>query len=262
MRSRLIGSGIVLAAACLALPACGRPAGRSSSNVRLLDDLVTANRILAHERIVDGYGHVSARSADAPDRFFLARAMAPGIVTIADLVEYDLAGEPIGKPPGDSYAERFIHAEIYRSRPDVRAVVHGHLPSVIPFADSDVAMRPMYHMSGFLAGGVPVFDIRDVEGVRGMLVTDARLGQALARTLGSAPVLLMRGHGAVIVGGSLSAAVSRSVYLDLNARMQAQAIALGGTVKYMESEDDPEARRDAGTYDRNWEFWKQQALGK
>jgi HCOMODA/2-hydroxy-3-carboxy-muconic semialdehyde decarboxylase len=260
-RHRLIRSGAAIAATVLRVIRAGYslPAKRGR-NARILDDMVTANRILAHERIVDGYGHVSARSAEEPDHFFLSRAIAPGLVTARDLIEHDRDGEPVNAGDRASYVERFLHAAIYRARPDVGAVVHCHTPSLIPFADSSVPLRPMYHMSAFLTLGAPIFEIRGIPGVLDMLVADARVGQALAQTLGGAAVVLMRGHGAVIVGASISVAVSRSIYLDLNAKMQADAIALGGTVTYLESGDMPGESVDPN--DRNWTFWKQQALGK
>jgi len=263
-RARFVFEGLALAAVLLATPACDRLAAGSGRNARVREDLVTANRILVHQKILDNYGHVSARSAEDPFLFFLSRELAPGLVTAGDLVEYGLDGEPVEASSRPAYAERFIHAAIYESRPDVKAVVHCHTPSVIPFADSSVPLRPMYNMSRFLAAGVPIFEIRDRSDAARMLVADARIAQALARTLGGAAVVLMRGHGAVVVGGSISAAVSRSVYLDLNAQMQAAAIALGGTVTYLESErplSGPEVVEGDHPYDRNWEFWKRQALG-
>jgi len=139
---------------------------------------------------------VSARAIGNPERFFLARAMAPGLVKAADLIEYDLDGNSVRGSSRDGYVERFLHAAIYRSRPDVGAIVHCHTPSLIPFADSSVPLRPMYHMSAFLALGAPIFEIRDVASSAEMLVSDARIGRALANSLGDAAVL----SGALAVG--------------------------------------------------------------
>lgn len=172
-------------------------------------------------------------------------------------MEYGLDGRALDPRGRESYLERFIHAEIYRARRDVHAVVHCHAPSLIAFSDSSVPLRPMYHMSSFIAQGVPVFEVRDVAGMTDLLVKDARLGRALARVLGEKPAALMRGHGAVIVGSTIPTAVGRSVYLELNARLQAQAIALGGKVTYLDPE---EARRLApDSYERAWELWKRKA---
>jgi ribulose-5-phosphate 4-epimerase/fuculose-1-phosphate aldolase len=228
----------------------------------LVDDLVSANRILAQEGVLDAYGHVSARDTRAPNRFLLSRSVAPELVTAADVMEYDFEGNAVSPRGRSSYLERFIHSEIYKARSDVNAIAHCHTPSIIPFGASTERLQPMYHMSSFIAEGVPVFDSRDAGGMTDMLVRDGRLGRALAQVLADKPAALMRGHGAVIVGHTIPTVVGRSIYLDVNARLQAEAIALGGKITYLDPE---EARRwDAanGTYDRAWELWKRKAMPK
>jgi ribulose-5-phosphate 4-epimerase/fuculose-1-phosphate aldolase len=224
-----------------------------------IDDLVAANRILAMEGVLDGMGHVSVRHNSRPNRFLLARSMAPELVTADDILEYDSNAEPINAGARVSYLERFIHSEIFRARPDVNAVVHCHTPSLIPFADSDVPMRAMYHMAAFVADGVPVFDIRTAAGVTDLLIRDASLGRALAQSLGAKSVALMRGHGAVVVANSIPNVVGRSVYLDLNAKAQAQAIALGGRITYVEADEAKLRMSDPNEYGRAWELWKRKA---
>jgi HCOMODA/2-hydroxy-3-carboxy-muconic semialdehyde decarboxylase len=173
-----------------------------------------------------------------PDRTgFSSRDLAPALVTAADLIEYELDGKPVNAQGRQMYQERFIHSAIYKARPDVKSVVHSHMPSVLPFTDSSMVLRPMYHMASFLVPGVPLFEVRKVPGQAGMLVSNTILGTALAQTLGDKTVALMRGHGAVIVGPTIPEAVSRSIFLDVNARVQAQAIALGGTVTYLTPQD-------------------------
>jgi len=236
------------------------PAGPGALD--LVDDLVAANRILAQEGVVDAYGHVSARNTRATNRFLLSRSVAPELVTAADVMEYDLEGHAVSPAGRSSYLERFIHSEIYKARSDVNAIVHCHTPSIIPFGASTVRLQPIYLMSSFIAKGVPVFEIRDAGGMTDMLVSDGRLGRALAQVLADKPAALMRGHGAVVVGHTIPTVVGRSIYLDVNARLQAEAIALEGKVTYLDSE---EARRwDAanGTYDRAWELWKRKAIPK
>jgi ribulose-5-phosphate 4-epimerase/fuculose-1-phosphate aldolase len=230
----------------------------------LVEDLVAANRILVDQGVLDGYGHVSARHPASAERYLMARSIAPELVTAGDIMEYDLDGVPVDPRGRGSYLERFIHGAIYRARPDVRAVVHNHSPSVIPFGVTGAPLRPLYHMSAFLAGGVPVFDIRQASGgMTDMLVRDAVLGGALARTLGSAPVALMRGHGAVVVGLSLPVAVFRSVYTEVNARLQAQAMALGGPVTYLDPEEARRAEASiTGTIGRPWELWKRKVQAR
>jgi HCOMODA/2-hydroxy-3-carboxy-muconic semialdehyde decarboxylase len=230
----------------------------------VIEDLVAANRILVDQGVLDGYGHVSVRHDRDPNRYLMSRSIAPELVTAADIMEYDLDNNPVDARGRTSYLERFIHGEIYKIRPDVRGVVHSHSPSVIPFGTTGVPLRPLYHMSAFLAGGVPVFDIRAASGqMTDMLVRNPGLGQALAKTLGSAPVALMRGHGNVIVGTSLPQVVFRSVYTEVNARLQAQAIALFGNVTYLDAEEAKKAEASlAGTLARPWELWKKKALAR
>jgi len=230
----------------------------------LIDELVAANRILAKHGIVDGFGHVSVRHDHNPNRYLLSRSLAPELVTADDILELDLESTPIDAKGRTLYSERFIHGEIYKARPDVKAVVHCHAASLIPFGVSTVPLRAVYHMAAFIGDGVPVFDIREAGGTTDMLVSDRDRGRPLARTLSNRAVVLMRGHGAVIVGSSIPIAVGRSIYLDLNARLQAQAVALGGPITYL---DPGEARSilaagENGGYQRPWELWKREASSK
>jgi len=234
-------------------PRSGGPVDQST-----VDDLVVANHILAREQIVDAFGHISVRHPRATDRFLIARSVAPALVTTADIIEYDLDGNAVDARGRASYRERFIHSEIYRARADVKAVVHCHTASLIPFGITRVPLRPAYHQSAFVAEGIPVFEIREAGGMTDMLVGDAKLGRALAQTLGQKPAALMRGHGAVVVADSIPTVVGRSIYLDINARVQAQAMALGGNITYI----DPEEAKKyyaPNNYDRAWELWKAQS---
>ena len=228
---------------------------------RLVEDLVAANRILAAEGVLDGYGHVSARHDRDPGRYLLSRARAPELVEAADVMEHDLDNAPLDARGRAPYTERFIHGAIYRARPDVLAVVHHHSPSVIPFGASTTPLRPLYHMSAFVGEGVPVFDVRRAAGrATDMLVRDPALGRALAETLGGRAAALMRGHGAVVVGASIPQVVARSIYLELNARLQVQALALGGPVAYLDAEEARLATAMIGDYGRAWELWKRRSL--
>jgi ribulose-5-phosphate 4-epimerase/fuculose-1-phosphate aldolase len=223
----------------------------------LLDDLAAANRILARHGVLDGFGHVSARHPAAPDRFLLSRSLAPALVTPADVMTFDLDGNALGGDARRPYLERFIHGAIYRRRPDVRAVVHSHSPSVIPFGASSVRLRPIYHMASFIGRGAPVFEIRERFGMTDMLVRTVEQGAALAERLSGDAVVLMRGHGFCTVGESIAEAVYRAIYTESNAALQQAAIALGGTVTYL---DDDEARRydetSRAVLDRPWQLWK------
>ncbi|HVY06478.1 MAG TPA: class II aldolase/adducin family protein [Burkholderiales bacterium] len=257
-RELVIGGGLLLATALAGIPRIARSA--TTADPALIENLVAANRILAALDIVDGYGHVSVRHDKHPDRYLIARSIAPESVGADDILELDLDSKPVDGGNAKMYLERFIHGEIYKARPDVKAVVHHHSAAVIPFGITGVPLRPVYHMAGFLGRGVPVFEIREAAGVTNMLIATPELGAALARTLGDKPAALMRGHGAAVVGSTLSQAVGRCYFMQVNARMQAQALALGGEITYL---DDAESRKTEGNdYERAWDLWKRKAMGK
>ena len=258
-RRELLSLGILALVPQIRLTAQGQPLPSD-----VVSDLVAGNHILANENVLDGYGHISARHPQNKDRFLLSRSLAPESVTAGDIMEHDLNGAPIDAKGRAPYKERFIHSEIYRARPDVKAVVHCHTPSLIPFGVVKVPLRPMYHQSAFLAAGVPVFEIRDAAGMTNMLIETQALGVALAKTLGNKPAVLMRGHGAVVVADTIPNVVGRSIYLDLNARIQLQAIQLfeyaqRGTPITPISPEEAQKYAATDNYSRAWELWKKKA---
>jgi HCOMODA/2-hydroxy-3-carboxy-muconic semialdehyde decarboxylase len=214
--------------------------------------------MLTMNGVLDAYGHVSVRSGRDPKHFFLASHIPAGTVTRDDIIEYDLDSNQVGGQPAIGYTERFIHSEIYRARPDVMAVVHCHSPDVIPFTVTNVPLRPLLHMAAFLGGPIPVFEIRNAGGITDLLIRDPALGRALAKTLGDNTAALLRGHGAVVVAPSLHVVAGRSYYLAVNAKVQQQAIALGGgKVTYLDPGEACKALPQDG-YERTWELWKKQ----
>ena len=244
----LVGCGlIVLASFSLAQ--------NTSPNTQIAE-LVLANHILANEGVVDAYGHVSVRNERDPKHFLLARGLPPSVVTAADIAEYDLDSKPIPDSQNAGYSERFIHGEIYKTRPDVMAVIHFHAGDVIPFTVTSVPLRPMIHMAGFLPPAIPIFEIRKAGGITDMLVRSNALGKALADTLGDKPTVLLRGHGAVVAGPSLHIATGWAYYMTVNARTQLQAMAVAGDkVTYLDPEEAKKASLQDG-FERAWIFWK------
>ena len=225
-------------------------------------DLVIATRTLAEHGVIDAYGHASMRSEANGERYFMPRNLAPELVTEADILEFDLDSRPVAKDAPASYTERFIHGEIYKARPEVKAIVHNHSPSVVPFACTGTELRPMFHMSAFIGLGVPLWDIRDAQEGSDMLVRSPYLGEHLARQLGAHPAVMMRGHGSTVVGENIQRAVGRTIYLEQNARMQFQAAMLagpGGRIVFM---DDAEVQANVSwqNYDRAWNLWKVRVL--
>jgi len=274
MKNHTLVAVTIVAVAAITVVLAGqtaKPTQAPAGNGTLLDDLVVANRILANENILDGLGHVSVRSLQRPDHFFLSRDLAPGLVTAADLVEYDLEGNPVNPKAPQGYRERFLHGAIFKARPDVNAIVHSHMPSVLPFTDVTTPLRPMYHMASFLLDGAPIFEVRSVQGQIGMLIDNNKVGTALAQTLGKRTIALIRGHGAAIVGTTIPDAVQNAIFLDVNARVQSQAVALGGNIAYLSPADvaggnpnpqPPAPPGSPGYYTRSWLIWKAKAMGE
>ena len=232
------------------------------NTIEILRYLVTANRILAHEGVVDAYGHISARHPDRADRFLLSRSRSPELVTLSDILEFDLGGEPVAEDGPAIYAERFIHAAIYAARPDVQSVVHNHSHEVIPFGVTGTKLRPIVHVAARMGAEVPVWDIRDGFGDTNLLVVNIDQGRDLAERLGDNRVVLMRGHGCAVAADSIHNAVSTSIYTQVNARLQMQAMQMG-EVTYL-SQGEIEA---AGSFttrttlgrDRAWEYLRRRA---
>jgi HCOMODA/2-hydroxy-3-carboxy-muconic semialdehyde decarboxylase len=227
---------------------------------RVLNDLVIANRILAKEDIVDAYGHISVRHPDNPKRFFLARSLAPELITRDDLVEHDLESQPVKEEKRALYLERFIHGAIYEARPDVMSVVHAHAEDILPFGIANgTPLRPVIHAGSFIGAHVPVWDIRENFGDTNVLVANVAQGRDLAKKLAGNNVALMRGHGFASAGRSIIEVVRMSVYLPRNARALMKAKQLGGEITYLSEGEIAARNRGYSPYApetwRTWEYW-------
>ena len=244
-------------AAAQTMPTTAGPAPAAA-----VDELVLANRILNDRGVLDAYGHVSIRHPADPNRYLMARAIAPGLVTADDIMEFDLESNPVDRRGRALFIERFIHGEVYKSRPDVNSVIHTHSTGVIPFSVTQTPLRPVIHNASFLHVGVPVWEIRDSFGTTKMLLNDGKIGQSLAAALGDKPVALMRGHGNVVVGPNVRVATARAVFTDENARMLAVALALGGPVNYVSPGEGALRDKDPSDPTRSWELWKANAMRK
>jgi ribulose-5-phosphate 4-epimerase/fuculose-1-phosphate aldolase len=241
------------------------PPALPTGHAGLIEDLVAANRALVQQGVLDAWGHVSVRDDRNPQRYLIARSLAPELVTAADIMEFDLDSNPLDRRGPDRYGprymydERFVHGAIYKARPDVKAIVHSHSPAIVPFTLSDTELKPVFHMSFFLSGGVPNYEIRKYGGMTDLLVRNNELANGLAETLGDRPVALMRGHGAVVVAEDVATAVGRSIFLEFNAKTQAAAMALGGKVTYIDPEE-ARLRVRPNQYIKGWEIWRRKAL--
>jgi ribulose-5-phosphate 4-epimerase/fuculose-1-phosphate aldolase len=237
------------------------PATRQSADTdeSRIADLVVANHILFYQGVLDGWGHASVRSVKNPTHYYMARSLAPALVTKDDILEFDQDSKPVDQRGREMYGERFIHGEIYRARPDVQSVVHSHSPAVIPFGISGIPLRPVMHMAGFLPQQIPVFEIRDVEGQNNsILVRNITTGAALAKVLGNNPIVLMRGHGMAIAAPSIRHAVFRAIYTQLDAAIEWQALAHGDPI-YLNATEAANVDNINESSMRAWDFWAAQA---
>lgn len=218
-------------------------------------DLVAANRILAANGVLDSFGHVSVRDPRDSNRYLQMQAMAPRDVSVHDLITFDLDSSPLNAKGRPTYRERFIHGTIYQARPDVNAVVHSHSPTVIPFSVTEKPLRAIFHNGHFLGQATPVWEIREYAGEQNnMLVLSNELGRSLAQTLGQGHVVLMRGHGNAVTGPDLKTVVFRATYTEVNARLQMQAVMLGGPINFLNEFEASKLQN----VDRPWATWKKQ----
>jgi ribulose-5-phosphate 4-epimerase/fuculose-1-phosphate aldolase len=259
-RDLMVSSALAAGLAASGADALGATAPAVAVGV-VIDELVTANHILFRQGVVDAFGHVSARHPQRPERFLLARNMAPALVQAQDIMEFTLDGEPVDPQGRSIYLERFIHSEVFRARPEVMAVVHSHAEAIITLGIVKGArLRPVFHMGGFIGDNVPVFEIRDTAGEStDLLIRNRPLGLALAQSLGKAPLVLQRGHGSTSVGSSLRQAVFHAVYAFVNARIQLQAMQLGEVTFLTAGEAASTAASIDGQMNRAWDMWAKEA---
>ncbi len=226
-----------------------------------IEELVLANHILSHAGVLDAYGHVSVRSSRHPDHFFLARNIAPGLVTAQDIIEYGMDASPVMQTDYKGYNERFIHSELFKARPDVKAVVHGHSPEIVAMTVAQIPLKAVSHMGAFLGLNVPNFEPRIGSADGEMSITSQDLGWALGHTLGKWNAVTIRGHGEVVVADSLHAAAGRAYYMTVNAREQMQAMSLpGAKMTYLQENETIKMEAHDG-YERFWALGRSAAGG-
>jgi ribulose-5-phosphate 4-epimerase/fuculose-1-phosphate aldolase len=226
----------------------------------LVEDLVTANRILARENVVDSFGHISVRHPDDPQRYLLSRSRAPDCIEKDDIMEFALDGTAVDARGRAPYLERFIHGALYEARPDVMSVVHNHSESVIPFGVTGRPIKPIFHMGASIGHQVPVWDSHDRFGDTSLLVENMAMGRDLAKLMGAEATALMRGHGATVAARGIRQAVYISVYLEVNARLQKQAMDMG-EIKFLTAGEIDKVVSRTASYgiNRAWENWCRRA---
>lgn len=226
--------------------------------VELRRELALANRIVAHEGVIDAFGHVSVRHPDNPNRYFLSRSRAPELVEPEDFIEYDLDSVPVRTPSHSQYSERVIHGEIYKARPDVNSVCHHHCAAFMPLLATGSDYIPVFHLGA--VGGIapPYWDQQDEFGDTNMLVIKPEEGASLARALADKWLVLMKRHGVTVAGTSIKDCVFRCVYSARNAAYQVQAMTIGQHVASLSPGETRLAGDIGGTttgVTRSWEYW-------
>jgi HCOMODA/2-hydroxy-3-carboxy-muconic semialdehyde decarboxylase len=223
----------------------------------LAAELALANRILAHEGVLDAFGHVSVRHPADPGRYLLSRSRSPLLVESADILEYTLDSEPVQPAKAPLYAERVIHGCIYQARSDVMAVCHHHAAAVMPFCVTGKPIAPVFHLGASIGEETPFWDQHDEFGDTNLLVVKQEEGHSLARALGRHAVVLMKRHGATVVGGGLKELVSRSIFLCQNAEYQLRAHTLGTPEPLHRGEIRLAGAINLmpGVVARTWEYW-------
>ena len=227
----------------------------------LIADLVVANRILGCEGVCDAFGHISVRHPDRPDRYLLSCSRAPELVSADDIMEFELDGSPVDAQGRQPYLERFIHGAVYEIRPEVHSIVHNHATGVLPYSVTETPLRPIQHTFARIGAQIPVWDIRDRFGDTNMLVSNLEQGRDLAACLANNVVVLMRGHGCTVTAPTIAEAVLTSVYLQVNAQLQMDAMRLGD-VTYLTSgeiEANSQINQPKSGSERAWEYYKARA---
>jgi len=248
-------------------PAASKPPPREQETP-VPDDLsdarnqvAIANRILANEGVFDAFGHVSVRHPTDPGRYLLPRSRSPGLIEAADVLEFNLDSEPVAPPTVHLYAERVIHGCIYQARPDVMAVCHHHASAVMPFCISGIPLIPVIHVAAIMGATVPFWDQRDEFGDTSLLVVKPEEGRSLARALGPHYAVLMRRHGATVVGADVRELVFRSIAMCQNAESQMRALAMGNlsTLTPGETKLAAASNLSPNPLARTWEYWTARA---
>jgi L-ribulose-5-phosphate 4-epimerase len=219
---------------------------------QLKKDIVSACQILCHQRLVEAFGHVSARLPSS-DVFLITPRISLSLIRASDLVTLNLNGEVVeGSHPVPF--ETSLHTAIMKSKPRVNAITRIHARTANIFSVTDRKLEPVHNHGSFFAGGVPVFRTPD-------LISTAELGAAVAATLGDHPAVLLRGNGQVTVGRTIAEAVMMAIYLEEAAAIFHGALQIGTPIPLTSSESAQRQTEALPPVDleRAWNFFKKRA---
>jgi L-ribulose-5-phosphate 4-epimerase len=219
---------------------------------RLKKDMISACRILSHKKLIEGFGHVSARIPDS-DLFLMTPRIGLALVRESQLLTLNLKGEVIeGSHPAPS--ETWLHTAIMRAKPKINAITRIHARAANIFSVTDKKLEPVHNHGSFFAGGVPVFYKPD-------LITTEKLGEEVVQALGDGPAVLLRGNGQVTVGRSIPEAVMMAIYLEEAAEILYGALQIGTPIP-LTADESPKRQVEAlppVDLERAWNFFKARA---
>ncbi len=219
---------------------------------QLKKDVVSACRILSRQKLVEAFGHVSAR-IPATDLFLMTPRISLDLVTEGDLLTMNLKGKVIEGGQTAPF-EAWLHTAIMRSKPRVNAITRIHARMANIFSVTDRKLEPVHNHGSFFAGGVPVFSTPD-------LISTAKLGDEVAQGLGDKPAILLRGNGQVTVGRTIPEAVMMAIYLEEAAEVLYGALQIGAPIPLTPDESKQRQIEALPSVDleRAWNFFKRRA---
>jgi ribulose-5-phosphate 4-epimerase/fuculose-1-phosphate aldolase len=201
----------------------------------LKDKLVLVCKVLQHERLIDGYGHVTTR---LPDSHILSTPhMPPGKVAVRDLIVIDADGKKL-QGFGDPNGETAMHTAIYKARPDVQCILHYHADELVAVAAAGQEIKVIGNCGVPFHRGTPIYDSP-------VLIRNEQLGVKVAETLGDKNVVLLRGHGGTVVAKNLDQLLRWGIDLVRSARIQLMAAPLGAIKTYSAEECAQMARNES-----------------
>jgi ribulose-5-phosphate 4-epimerase/fuculose-1-phosphate aldolase len=219
------------------------------STSQLRKDVISACRILSHQKLVHGFGHVSVRIPKS-EFFIITPRVSLALVQESELVTMNLAGEVVeGRQPVPF--EAWLHTAVMNKHPNVNAITRIHARVANMFSVTGRKLEPVHNHGSFFSGGVPVFETPD-------LISTPQLGEAVAGLIGPSPAVLLRGNGQVTVGGSVPEAVMMAIYLEEAADILFGALQIGTPIPLT---TDESAKRQVEALppvdlERAWNYFK------
>jgi len=216
---------------------------------QLKNDVISASRILSQQKLVEGFGHVSARIPNS-DLFIITPRISLALVQESELLTMNGDGQVMeGRQAAP--IEASLHAAIMKAKPAVNAITRIHARVANIFSVTDRKLEPVHSHGSFFAGGVPVYAKPD-------LIVTAALGAEVTQILGDKPAVLLRGNGQVTVGGTIPEAVMMAIYLEEAAQILFGALQIGTPIPLTttESKQRQAEALTAADMERAWNYFK------